>query len=155
MRSKEYEENKPSLTRWMEIPDKLVGRGKGGKHYWLTPPEIFGALDGEFHFDYDPCPCPRPDTYDGLTGEWGNSNFVNPPFRKNMNRWIHKGIAEHRKGKTVVFMIPTMSYMALLIRENAEFRSLGRMPFLAVEDKSVQPGPMEIILAILNDKGEK
>ncbi len=27
-----------------------------GRHYWLTPPQLFKALDEEFHFDFDPCP---------------------------------------------------------------------------------------------------
>jgi len=146
-----YEKNKPSLTHWMPIQDKLIGKGKGGKHYWLTPPKILKTLNDEFHFDFDPCPYPRPDTFDGLTAEWGQSNFVNPPYRKNMNKWIHKSIEEHNKGKTVVLLIPTLSFIGLLIREQAEFRSLGRMSFLAVEDGSEQPGPMEIILAILKD----
>jgi len=149
MDASEYPENKPSLTKWMPIQDKLIGKGKRGKHYWLTPPKILKALDEEFHFDFDPCPCPRPDTFDALVAEWGQSNFVNPPFRKHMNQWIHKSIEEHNKGKTVVLMLPALSFMALLIREGVEFRSLGRMPFLAVEDQSEQPGPMEIILAIL------
>jgi phage N-6-adenine-methyltransferase len=28
--------------------------------YWLTPPDIYAALDAEFHFDFDACPHPRP-----------------------------------------------------------------------------------------------
>lgn len=60
-----------------------VGNGTDGKHYWLTPwqdPE-FEALKSEFGpFDFDPCPFPLPDGFDGLTCEWGSSNYVNPPF---------------------------------------------------------------------------
>mgnify|MGYP001576709141 CR=1 FL=1 len=26
------------------------------KRFWLTPPDTYAALDGEFHFDFDPCP---------------------------------------------------------------------------------------------------
>ena len=57
-----------------------VGNGEDGKHYWLTPPRLYAELDAEFHFDFDPCPYPRPDGFDGLTCEWGKSNYVNIPF---------------------------------------------------------------------------
>jgi hypothetical protein len=128
---------------------------KQAKHYWLTPPEIYAKLDEEFCFNFDPCPFPRPEGFDGLQCEWGSSSYVNPPFRKNMNKWIHKGIEEHRKGKTVVFLIPTLSFIGYLLRENAELRSMGRMPFLSVEDRKPQPGPMEIMLAVLRSKEPK
>lgn len=38
-----------------------------GKHYWLTPPDLYKQLDEEFHFNFDPCPWPLPDGFDGLT----------------------------------------------------------------------------------------
>ena len=58
-----------------------VGNGDDGKHYWLTPPELLAELSAEFGpFDFDPCPYPLPEGFDGLTCEWGSSNYVNPPF---------------------------------------------------------------------------
>jgi len=57
-----------------------VGNGEDQKHYWLTPPDIYAALDAEFRFDFDPCPFPLPADFDGLTCDWGQSNYVNPPF---------------------------------------------------------------------------
>src|SRR4051812_27328788 len=47
--------------------------GNNGKHYWLTPPDLYARLDAEFRFDFDPCPYPVPDGFDGLTCEWGQS----------------------------------------------------------------------------------
>lgn len=57
-----------------------AGNGGDGKHYWLTPPDLYARLDARFHFDFDPCPYPKPEGFDGLTCEWGRSNYVNPPF---------------------------------------------------------------------------
>ena len=50
--------------------------------YWITPPEVYNPLNDEFHFDFDPCPCPKPLGYDSLSVEWGQCNYINPPFRK-------------------------------------------------------------------------
>ena len=69
-----------------------VGNGDDGKHYWLTPPELYAALDAEFAFDFDPCPFPLPADFDGLTCEWGASNYVNPPFGSIVHQGKKKGL---------------------------------------------------------------
>ena len=61
------------------------GNGDDKKHYWLTPwsDPVFVKLSEEFgdlSKFYDPCPYPRPANYDGLRAEWGEKNYVNPPF---------------------------------------------------------------------------
>lgn len=68
-----------------------------GKHYWLTPKDLYDQLQAEFAFDFDPCPYPLPDGFDGLTAEWGSSNYVNPPF-KGPTAWVRKAIEENKKG---------------------------------------------------------
>ena len=90
------------------------GNGDDGKHYWLTPENLMKELNDEFKFDFDPCPYPKPEDFDGLTNEWGKSNYVNPPFgsiihegkKKGPTAWGRKSIAEHEKGKDVVFVYP-------------------------------------------------
>ena len=56
------------------------GNKLDGKHYWLTPPDVYDKLNGEFNFNFDPCPYPKPDDFDGLTADWGTRNYVNIPF---------------------------------------------------------------------------
>jgi hypothetical protein len=72
---------------------------------WKTPKAFYQALDAEFHFDCDPCPA-QP-IMNGLESEWGNTNFVNPPYGKEITKWIQKGYEQYMKGKTVVFLIPS------------------------------------------------
>jgi len=129
-----------------------VGNGDDGKHYWLTPPALYSALDAEFHFDFDPCPFPLPAGFDGLTREWGASNYVTPPFgsilhegkKKGPTAWVRKAIAEHQKGKTVVLVYPVDKWLLMLLHailgDHAEVRNLGDVRWLATEDRSVGKG---------------
>lgn len=78
---------------------------------WETPRELYNKLNNEFDFDFDPCPIcfdeVVPLEKDGLLIEWGQRNFVNPPYsRKLKEAFVSKGIEEMKKGKLCVFLIP-------------------------------------------------
>lgn len=113
------------------------GNGSDGKHYWLTPPDLMRELHNEFGFDFDACPYPRPEDFDGLETEWGEVTYVNPPF-KGPTAWVKKAIAEHTKGKTVVFVFPIDKWVLKLVAAGAEIRNLGDVKWCATEDG--QPG---------------
>lgn len=124
------------------------GNGADGKHYWLTPEPLYKAMDDEFKFDFDPCPFPKPEDFDGLTCEWGISNYVNPPFgsiihegkKKGPTAWVRKAIEEHKKGKSVVLVYPIDKWVLMLIEAGAEIRNLRDVRWLATEDKSEGKG---------------
>lgn len=125
-----------------------VGNGDDGKHYWLTPKPLMEELQAEFQFDFDPCPFPKPDDFDGLTAEWGQSSYVNPPFgavmhegrKKGMTAWVRKAIAEQEKGKRVVLVYPIDKWVLMLVKAGAEIRNLGDVKWLATEDGSEGKG---------------
>lgn len=119
------------------------GNGADGKHYWLTPPELYGVLDAEFHFNFDPCPHPLPDGFDGLTCEWGKSNYVNPPFgsilhegrKKGPTAWARKAIEEYGKGKLVVLVYPIDKWVLMILSAiGSSVRNLGDVRWLSIED---------------------
>ncbi len=76
---------------------------------WLTPPSIIQSL-GEF--DLDPCsPINRPwDTAkhhytiedDGLSKEWFGRVWHNPPYGRELGKWLKK-MAEHKNGISLIF----------------------------------------------------
>jgi hypothetical protein len=137
------------MSRMMANDNKFhQGNGVDGKHYWLTPPELYVELDRQMHFDFDPCPFPKPDSFDGLTCEWGQSSYVNPPFgavmhegkKKGMTAWVRKAIAEHAKGKTVTMVYPVDKWLLMLVAAGAKITNLGDVKWLATEDGSAGKG---------------
>ncbi len=120
------------------------GNGENGKHYWLTPPDLMELLQKEFNFDFDPCPYPKPENFDGLTVEWGQRNYVNPPFgsimhkgkKKGPTAWMRKAIAEHKKGKLVVVVYPVDKWVLMMLEAGARVRNLGDIKWCATEDGS-------------------
>ncbi len=72
---------------------------------WNTPIALYKQLDKEFAFNDDPCH--KDSVWDGLSVEWGTRVFCNPPYCRQIGRWIAKAYEEHKKGKLVVLLIPS------------------------------------------------
>jgi hypothetical protein len=141
-----------------------VGNGTDGKHYWITPPEVYEPLNDEFGFDFDPCPYPVPSGFDGLTCEWGKSNYVNPPFgsiihegkKKGPTAWIRKAISEYHKGKLVVFVYPLDKWVLMMLSAmGSEVRNLGDIRWLAIEDGLPGKGTGRHIACFILDPGHQ
>jgi len=116
-----------------------------GKHYWLTPPNLMKELQNEFNFDFDPCPYPKPDNFDGLRCDWGERNYVNPPFgsytcnvdgkKKGPTAWVRKCIEEYKKGKLVVLVYPIDKWVLMLLAElGGNVRNLKDIKWHSIED---------------------
>jgi hypothetical protein len=138
-----------------------IGNGDDGKHYWLTPRSLYCSLDAEFAFDFDPCPYPLPEGFDGLTCEWGQRNYVNPPFgsiihqgkKKGPTAWMRKAIEEYRKGKLVVIVYPVDKWVLMMLAAVGcvNVRNLGDIRWCAIEDGSQGKGTGRHIAAFVLD----
>ena len=78
---------------------------------WETPVAFFKALDAEFHFTLDVCAVKEnakcaayfsPER-DGLKQEWSGVCWCNPPYGREIGRWVRKA-AESKA--TVVMLLP-------------------------------------------------
>ena len=122
---------------------------------WKTPKALYQALDAEFRFDYDPCPA-RP-KIDGLRSEWGHINFVNPPYGKEIKKWIQKGYEESLKGKTIVFLLPSRTdtrWWHDYVMKADEIRFIrGRLKF--DDQKNSAPFPSAIVVFKHNKNGKQ
>ena len=82
---------------------------------WATPKSLFDTLDEEFLFTLDPCAtkdnakCSKFYTQedDGLSQNWSNERvFMNPPYGREIGKWVKKACEESLKGAVVVCLIP-------------------------------------------------
>lgn len=108
---------------------------------WATPVELYNKLHSEFNFDFDPCPLNLneiTDDTDGLIKDWGRSNFVNPPYSRELKEaFVKKGVTEMLKGNTSVFLLPvstsTRLFHEVILPNASEIRFIkGRPKFIGV-----------------------
>lgn len=83
---------------------------------WSTPTELYKSLDEEFAFETDVCAseenakCKKYFTIkeDGLKQEWLGVCWMNPPYGREIGKWIKKAYESAlENGTTVVCLVPS------------------------------------------------
>lgn len=78
---------------------------------WATPQDLYDRLNEKYHFNLDPCAtkenakCVKFYTLedDGLKQNWGGYRvFCNPPYGREIQKWVKKCSLEARKPNTLV-----------------------------------------------------
>ena len=83
---------------------------------WETPQKLYDRLDLMFHFTLDPCATAENSKCkeyfsteeDGLEKSWkGHTVFMNPPYGRDIKKWIKKAYEQSRHSNTtVVCLLP-------------------------------------------------
>lgn len=131
---------------------------------WCTPQDFFDEINNEFHFVLDAAASDKsakcakyftPET-DGLRQSWdvGGAVFCNPPYGREIGKWVQKAYEEAQKGIKIVLLIPARTdtkWFHDYIYNKAEIRFLrGRLKF-ADEDGNVENNaPFPSMLVIYN-----
>ena len=125
---------------------------------WGTPQAFYDELDKEFHFDLDPCAtdenhkCQRYFTRaeDGLSKNWGGCKvFCNPPYGKDISKWVRKCWEEGQKPDTLVVLLifanTDTAYFHDYILNRAEIRFIrGRLRFNEGKNPAMRPSMLAI-----------
>lgn len=108
---------------------------------WETPQEFFDKLDHEFHFTLDACATPEnakcekfyTPEQDGLLRDWIGTVWCNPPYGRQIGKWVEKGEKSANSGATVVMLLPARTDTAWFhdhIYGKSEIRFVrGRLKF--------------------------
>lgn len=128
---------------------------------WATPQTVFDELNKEFNFTLDPAAtsenakCQRFFTkeQDGLKQDWsGETVFCNPPYGREIGKWVEKCYNEHIKNNiTVVMLIPARTdttYFHEYIYNRSEIRFIkGRIKFIQNgKEGDAAPFPSMIVI---------
>lgn len=81
---------------------------------WETPISLFKQLDNKYHFDIDVCAtaqntkCERFYTkeQDGLQQKWTGRCWMNPPYGKEIGKWVKKAFDSVSGGGVRPCMLP-------------------------------------------------
>ncbi len=81
---------------------------------WATPTDFFREWDAKYHFTLDVCAtaqnakCERFFTRDddGLAQEWNGVCWMNPPYGREIGKWVKKAFETALHGGTVVCLLP-------------------------------------------------
>ena len=125
---------------------------------WSTPQDFFDKLNEEFNFNLDPCSdgfnnkCEKYFTKedDGLKQDWsGYTVFCNPPYSRELYKWVKKCHEESKKPNTiVVLLIPARTdtkYFHDFIYNKTEMRFVkGRLKF--GNSKNSAPFPSMVVI---------
>jgi site-specific DNA-methyltransferase (adenine-specific) len=118
--------------------------------HYATPKKLYKLLDEEFHFNDDPCPIGN--DIDGLMRSWGETTFCNPPYGKNINKWLMKAYMESLNGKIIVLLVPSRTDTkwwhdwAMLAQEIRFIK--GRLQF----ENSIFPAPFPSTILVFRPK---
>jgi phage N-6-adenine-methyltransferase len=88
---------------------------------WETPQATFDALHQEFVFETDVCALPEnakcakfyTPEIDGLAQAWKGVCWMNPPYGREMPKWIRKAWSSAQVGATVVCLLPARTDTAV------------------------------------------
>lgn len=126
-------------------------------HGWQTPNHLFEQLNSKFHFTLDPCcadqtaKCSKYFTMreNVLEQDWSKDVvFMNPPFGREIGKWMQKAYRESLDGATVVCLIPSRTDTAWWHDYAIEGQILflrGRVKFVRNGKAAPAPFPSAIV----------
>lgn len=123
-----------------------------------TPKDLFDKLNKIFNFKLDPCttkdnPLGTEHFYtkyeDGLTFDWDDNTFINPPFGRGISRWLYKMYSEAtiNEDKKYVMLLPART----------DTKWFQEMIMTTFRDDSViyfLKGRLKFVNPVLNGKSE-
>lgn len=120
------------------------------KEDWETPNNFIDVAASDFN-----AKLPKYFTKEdnALTKKWEGNVFCNPPYGRDLRKWLEKAYKEHQRdpNRVIVFLIPSRtdtSYWHDFIFDKAKVRFIrGRLKFeVEGESKDAAPFPSALVI---------
>tara|TARA_R110000824_G_scaffold154242_4_gene326228 strand:- start:1130 stop:1663 length:534 start_codon:yes stop_codon:yes gene_type:complete len=125
---------------------------------WETPQDFYERLNNTFDFNLDPCTTAEiakcenyfTEQKDGLNKSWeGHRVFMNPPYGREIGKWIKKAYEEGEKpGTLVVCLLPartdTKYWHSYCMKADEIYFVKGRLKF--GKSKAAAPFPSAVVV---------
>lgn len=135
---------------------------RGGTVDWSTPQELFNNLNREFGFTLDVCATPEnakcaryfTKEADGLARGWGQDVcWMNPPYGREIGKWVEKAYRASLFGATVVCLLPARTdtrWWHEYVNDFGELRFVrGRLRFGGAKN----PAPFPSVIVVFRAWG--
>ena len=122
---------------------------------WATPQDFFDKYNKVYNFTLDVCAdssnhkCKKFFTteMDGLKQKWEGNCWMNPPYGREIIKWMQKAYEESKSGATVVCLVPSRTdtrwWHDFAMKGEIEFIR-GRLKF--GESKNSAPFPSAVVI---------
>ena len=122
---------------------------------WYTPQDFYDRLHAKYGFTLDVCAtsdnakCERYFTIedDGLKQDWTGTCWMNPPYGREIGKWVKKAYESSLSGSTVVCLVPartdTKWFHEYCLKGEVEFVK-GRLKFGGAKFNA--PFPVAIVV---------
>lgn len=123
-----------------------------GRTVYETPASVYAPLDREFRFELDVCadeinhktPAYFTEAQNGLKQVWAPRRcWMNPPYGRDIIRWVRKAYMESQEGALVVGLLPASTdtmWWHEWVQGKAEVRFVrGRITFVGEGGQSPHP----------------
>ena len=112
---KEFIIKEEALARFKDTNEKFTGLFSSAKDDWETPQWLFEKYDAIYHFTLDAASSDDnakvANHYtardNGLSQKWGGTVWLNPPYGRQIGKWVKKAYEESKDGATVVCLLPS------------------------------------------------
>lgn len=140
-------------------PEQFRGMTTSVSAEWSTPQDFFDRLNLVYGFALDVCAtadnakCARYYTRadNGLLQPWAGTCWMNPPYGREIGKWVKKAYQSARDGATVVCLLPartdTAWFHEYCLRGEIEFLR-GRLKFVG----STHNAPFPSMLVVFGGK---
>lgn len=127
---------------------------------WETPPDFFDRLDAEYRFTLDAAASTtnaKCETYftkerDALTLAWPGRVWCNPPYGREIPKWVEKGYREscERHNQVVVMLLPartdTRWWHDWVMKAATIYLVRGRLRFVGAPSSAPFPSAVAVFL---------